>query len=115
MTAAANAFSATPVNSRPGRDAGVNQRSMRSSVKQTVNAPGKAAAGKSNGRQEMGIGRLNPEKTTNVSTGAQADPALTPKSPGSARGLRNKPCVNAPAMPMPAPTNTEKNALARRM
>src|SRR6218665_2276358 len=99
MTAAANAFSATPVNSRPAMDPGVIQRAMRSGLKQTVNAPAKAGAGKSHGRQEMGIGRLNSEKTTMVSAAAQAAPALTPQSPRSARGLRNQPRLNPPPHP----------------
>src|SRR6218665_2870119 len=96
MTAAANAFSATPVNSRPAMDPGVIQRAMRSSVKQTVNAPAKGAGGKSHGRQEMGIGRLNPEKTTMVSAAAQAAPPLPPKKPPSPTKFPNKNSLQTP-------------------
>ena len=46
---------------------------------------------------------LKPNRAT-LSTTAKAAPELTPKMPGSAKGLRVRHCISAPARPSAAPT-----------
>ena len=50
-----------------------------------------------------------------VMPAASAAPLLTPIKPGSASGLRNRPCISAPDRPSPAPAASPKNRRGRRM
>ena len=46
---------------------------------------------------------------------ARAAPDEIPMSPGSARGFRKRPCMNAPVNPSAAPTKIAKKDLGNRM
>ena len=56
----------------------------------------------------------NPPKTI-ATDAANAAPLDTPIKPGSARGLRNKPCMQAPATANPAPTKAAKHVRGKRI
>lgn len=53
--------------------------------------------------------------STMLVAAASAAPPLTPTRPGSASGLRNRPCISAPAMPRPAPAARPSSSRGRRM
>ncbi len=49
-----------------------------------------------------------------ASTTANAAPALMPRIPGSASGLRVTPCISAPAAPSAAPTSSPSSVRGTR-
>jgi hypothetical protein len=66
-----------------------------------ASAPQKAVIGSRNGAPEKGAA-LSP--ATIAAAAARPAPADTPTRPGSASGLRNRPCITAPAPANSAPT-----------
>ena len=52
---------------------------------------------------------------TMTKAAASAPPADTPISVGSASGLRNRPCISAPATASPAPVTTARITRGRRI
>ena len=115
MTEPARALSATPVSNSPAMEPGVSQRAARSSRKTTSKAPVKAAAGSSQNLRWAGSAKPMPAKNTMASAANMAAPVVTPSRPGSARGLRNRPCVRAPDSPSAAPTSAANRARGRRI
>ena len=55
------------------------------------------------------------ENITIAATAPKAAPAETPMRPGSARGLRNNPCRDAPVMPNENPTMAANNTRGIRI
>ena len=53
--------------------------------------------------------------STSQQATASAAPALIPTSPGSARGLRNSPCITQPESPSAAPTSSASSTRGKRM
>ena len=81
----------------------------------TARPPRNAASGKVNipsARDKPGIS-VAPSTMTNAA--ANAAPEETPIKPGSASGLRNRPCIAAPAAARPAPVSTPISTRGRRI
>ena len=114
MKAATKALIAIPVSNSPITDPGVNHLARRSNKKQILKAPQKAAMGNTQTRRTSGIAQSQLPENTIAPAAAAAAPLLTPNKPGSASGLRNNPCVKAPAKPRLAPIAMENKILGKR-
>ena len=111
MKAATKALIAIPVSNNPITDPGVNHLARRSNAKQILSAPQKAAPGNNHARRASGMTHIKCPENTIAAAAAAAAPLLTPSNPGSANGLRNNPCVKAPANPRLAPMTIENKIL----
>lgn len=56
----------------------------------------------------------NPNHAMPITTASEA-PMLTPRMPGSAKGLRVTPCITAPARPSAAPTSIASTVRGMRL
>ena len=81
----------------------------------TVNPPIKAVTTSVQLPKERGRSGNHRAPITMVMPAASAAPLLIPINPGSASGLRNMPCIKAPAMPSPAPAASPSSMRGRRM
>src|SRR5690554_2491135 len=83
---------------------------MRQTTAVAVNAPRNAISG----NNQSGTGLNHHAPMTITDTAPKAAPDETPIKPGSANGLRNKPCKTAPDKASALPTNAANNSRGRR-
>ncbi len=69
-----------------------------------ISAPANAATGRISNGSFSPLAASSRSPTTMVTAAASPAPADTPTSPGSASGLRNRPCMTVPAAASSAPT-----------
>ena len=108
MMAARNRLTATPASS----SAAIEKRPP---TEATANTSASAPAEPANAIAGSASGNTACAPIAIAITAPSAPPVDTPMMPGSAIGLRNRPCITAPAVPRAAPTNSARAMRGSRM
>ncbi len=103
IAACASAPIASPASSSVAIEVRPSRVAKRYRIAVVISAPTNAAIGKAPNGSTMPVPARMRSPSTMVEAAASAAPADTPTSPGSASGLRNRPCIMVPAAASIAP------------